>query len=188
MPKPAAARTASVPKEKKTPPQGFLSRNSVFPVLILLIVIVIVGIALAVGDTKDKPKPAAKDTVTGACGPYRHDGSVVIDGQKIFVEAARNSTEFEKGLAGRPCIPADQGMFFSFSKEGRYPFWMKGMKFPIDIVWITSGHRVAAIEVDEQPSTFPDKFVNKIPAMYVLELKANRSKELNMEIGSAVSF
>jgi uncharacterized protein len=80
-------------------------------------------------------------------------------------------------------------MFFAFTKPGQYPFWMKGMKFPIDIIWITSTHQVAAIEVNESPSTYPaSKFVNKIPAQYVLELKANRSKELRMAIGTAVSF
>jgi uncharacterized membrane protein (UPF0127 family) len=151
------------------------------------LVLAIAGLAIATA--KDQAKPKVAKVPSSACGPYRHDGTVVIDGQKIQTEVAKNSAEFDKGLAGRPCILPNQGMFFAFTKPGQYPFWMKGMKFPIDIIWITSTHQVAAIEVNESPSTYPaSKFVNKIPAQYVLELKANRSKELRMAIGTAVSF
>jgi uncharacterized membrane protein (UPF0127 family) len=155
----------------------------------MVVIAAVVVIALIVGDTKSSPKKNPHSTtVQTACGPYRRDGNVVINNHIIFVEQAKNSDEFEKGLAGRPCIPENQGMFFAFSKDDHYPFWMKGMKFPIDIVWITSGHSVAAIEVDESPSTYPDKFVNKIPAQYVLELKANLTTQLDLKLGSSVKF
>jgi len=155
----------------------------------MALIVAVIAVALIVGESKPATKSATNNSGSSACGPYRKDGVVIIDGQKINVETPKNSVDFEKGLAGRPCILPDQGMLFSFTKSGQYPFWMKGMKFPIDIIWITSTHKVAAIEVDEQPSTYPgSKFVNKIPAQYVLELKANRSKELRMDIGSAVSF
>jgi uncharacterized membrane protein (UPF0127 family) len=80
-------------------------------------------------------------------------------------------------------------MLFQFSKPGQLWIWMKDMKFPIDIVWIAPNHTVVGIEQDVQPSTYPDKFVNRDrPAQYVLELKANRSKELNINLGTPVSF
>jgi uncharacterized membrane protein (UPF0127 family) len=144
---------------------------------------------LVIGDSKSSTKKESNsNAVQTACGPYRRDGNVVIGGHVIYVEQAKNSAEFEKGLGGRPCIPSNQGMFFAFNKDDHYPFWMKDMKFPIDIVWITSGHSVAAIEVNEQPSTYPDKFVNKIPAQYVLELKANLTTQLGLKLGSSVKF
>lgn len=168
-----------------------LNTNYTIPVVILIGAIVAVVIALTVdGQKSPKPKPSlTKDnTVQTACGPYRKDGIVVIDGQDISVEVVRNQDELQKGLAGRPCILPNQGMLFAFSKSGQYPIWMKGMKFPIDIVWITAQRKVAAIEIDESPSTYPDKYVNKIPAEYVLELKAERSQELHMKIGSSIHF
>jgi len=181
MPKPAAARTALVRKFS-------VGKSFLVPIIILLIIAAVVTAALLVGDSKPKAKESSKSaTVQTDCGPYRHDGNVVIDNQVIYVEQAKNSDEFAKGLGGRPCIPSNQGMFFAFSKDGHYPFWMKGMKFPIDIVWITSGHSVAAIEVNHQPSD-QAPWTNKIPAQYVLELKANRSTELGMKLGSTVNF
>ncbi len=165
-----------------------LKISSLVPVIIVLAIVVAVIVALTIGGSKPKTSTLSKNTVNTACGPYRNDGSVVINGQKITIEIAKDSQEFDKGLAGRPCIPANQGMFFAFNRAGQYPFWMKGMKFPIDIIWITSAHRVAAIEINESPKTYPDKFVNKAPAQYVLELKANRSTELNLKIGTTVVF
>jgi uncharacterized membrane protein (UPF0127 family) len=165
-----------------------INPNYLAPAIILVVAAVVLVVVLVVGESKPKVAVKPKLQADTACGPYRQDGSVIINGQKINVEIPKNSDEFEKGLAGRPCILPNQGMFFAFKKDGQYPFWMKGMKFPIDIVWITSTHRVAAQEINESPKTYPDKFVNKIPAQYVLELKANRSKELRMEIGSTVQF
>jgi uncharacterized membrane protein (UPF0127 family) len=180
------AKASSLSSRFKT---AFKPSNYIRLAIVLLAVAAVV-IALVIGGdeskTAKKTKPAP--TTSSPCGPYRNDGNVLIDGQKITVEIARNAAEFDKGLGGRPCILPNQGMWFAFKAPGHYPFWMKDMKFPIDIVWITSTHRVAAIEVDEQPNTYPDKFVNQIPAQYVLELKANRSKELHMEIGTPVTF
>lgn len=166
----------------------FRINPSTVPIVILVVVAAAIAVALTVGDTKPKAPAKPKLQANMACGPYRQDGNVVIGGQKINVEIPKNSSEFEKGLGGRPCILPNQGMFFSFNRPGQYPFWMKDMKFPIDIIWITSAHRVAAIEVNESPRTYPDKFVNKTPAQFVLELKANRSKELNVSIGTVVAF
>ncbi|HET7528711.1 MAG TPA: DUF192 domain-containing protein [Candidatus Saccharimonadales bacterium] len=166
-----------------------LNTSYIVPAVILLGVVAAVIIALAVGEKKPAKPSAPKNTVVqSACGPYRKDGVVVIDGQDINVEVVKDQNELQKGLAGRTCILPDQGMLFAFTKPGQYPIWMKGMKFPIDIVWITADRKVAAIEVDESPSTYPDRFANKIPAQYVLELKANRSQELHMKIGSSVQF
>lgn len=189
MPRAGSARTALVRKSDKTPiHRSLLKSSQAVPIIIAVAIVLAVVIALTVGGSKPKAPTLSKNIVNTACGPYRKDGNVVIDGQKIIVEIAKNSEEFDKGLAGRPCITADQGMFFAFNRAGHYPFWMKGMKFPIDIIWITSAHRVAAIEVNESPNTYPDKFVNKTPAQYVLELRANRSTELHMSIGTSVTF
>lgn len=164
-----------------------ISGSKIIPTLLLIVIVAAVAVALAVGEKKPA-KPVLSKSISSVCGPYRKDGVVIIDGQKINVETPRDTDAFQKGLAGRPCILSNQGMLFTFTKDGQYPIWMKGMKFPIDIVWITSDYKVAAIEIDESPSTYPDKFVNKKPARYVLELKANRSQELHMDIGSSVQF
>jgi uncharacterized membrane protein (UPF0127 family) len=155
------------------------------PIVILIIAVLVVAIISGQDSTTETNKTAAK---TQSCGAYRDDRNVIIDHKTIKAEIPNSPTAYEKGLAGRPCILPDQGMLFIFTRDSQYPIWMKGMKFPIDIVWITSQKTVAAIEINEKPSTYPDKFVNRIPARYVLELKANRSRQLHMSLGTPVSF
>jgi uncharacterized protein len=84
-------------------------------------------------------------------------------------------------------------MLFSFSQPGYYRFWMKDMKFPIDIIWISPDHKVAGIERDVEPSTYFSKnpfFINDKDhiAQYVLELKANRSTDLHIALGTPIQF
>jgi uncharacterized membrane protein (UPF0127 family) len=206
MPKPAAEKTASAPKN--TPGSGFpftsvelghmkkfsFSRNMMVPGFIILAIVAAIIVALVVGaDEKSTPKSAGKNVQNTACGPYRNDRQVTIGNQAFNVEIARNQTEFAKGLAGRPCILPNQGMLFAFTQQGQYPFWMKGMNFPIDIVWINSAHKVAALEIGVEPSTYHSRnpyFENdpKHLAQFVLEIKANRARELHVTLGTPVNF
>ena len=44
--------------------------------------------------------------------------------------------ERSQGLSGRPNLAAGTGMLFVFEQAGSYAFWMKDMRFPLDMVWI----------------------------------------------------
>jgi uncharacterized protein len=164
-----------------------LAKKNILLIFAGIALIAIIAIALIVGPGATKKKAATTQS-SGPCGAYRHDAQVRVSGHTFDVELPKNSDAFAKGLGGRPCITSSEGMLFRFKKPGQYPFWMKGMKFPIDIIWIGADLKVAAIEVDETPSTYPDKFVNRKPAQSVLEIKANLSKELNINIGTPVTF
>ncbi len=123
------------------------------------------------------------------CGFYRNDKTVTISSTQIRAEVAQSPAEREKGLSGRRCIEPNQGMLFVFNKPGHYAFWMKDMNFPIDIVWIGPDHKIVGLEINVLPSSFPDRFVNKDnPAQYVLELQANRAKDLKIGLGTPVNF
>ena len=40
------------------------------------------------------------------------------------------------GLGNRSNIASDQAMLFIFDTSDRYGFWMKDMRFPIDMLWL----------------------------------------------------
>jgi uncharacterized membrane protein (UPF0127 family) len=119
---------------------------------------------------------------------YRHDTTVNINGESIAAEVAKTAGQQEKGLGGRACIGDDQAMLFTFDKPGVYPFWMKDMKFPIDIVWISPQHKAVTIKPNVDPSTYPDNFKSSAPAQYVLELEAGQANKLGMKPGTTVNF
>lgn len=167
-----------MPKPKIKLPKNF----TLIAAAVCLVAIVVLVIALG---GSSGTKTASKVTNT-QCGPYRTDKVISINGSDFNTEVANTTEQKDKGLSGRPCILPNQAMLFTFSKDGHYAFWMKDMKFPVDVVWITSGHRIAAIERNFAPSTYPERRGNKLPAQYVLELKANRTQELDASIGTIV--
>lgn len=52
------------------------------------------------------------------------------------VEVAGTDETRKLGLGGRESLASDSGMLFIFEKSAKRSFWMKGMKIPIDIIWI----------------------------------------------------
>ena len=123
------------------------------------------------------------------CGGYRKDKVIRIGSHKIDAEVVDTESSLEKGLGGRKCIGSDQGMLFVFKQPGVYSFGMRGMKFPIDMVWLGADRTVVWVERNVSPSTYPTNFFNRNdPAQYVLELKAGTARTLGLKIGAPVRF
>ncbi len=115
---------------------------------------------------------------------------VAIHGQKIFVEIADTEQKREKGLSERNSIGENEGMLFLFSQKGSYGFWMKDMRFPIDIVWI-NGDKIVGMErnLDPQIGTSEENlrvytFSGDIDK--VLEIKAGEIERLGLKEGDVV--
>jgi uncharacterized membrane protein (UPF0127 family) len=147
----------------------------------------VAGIILVLTLLSGQKQPAI--STNSRCGPYRTDKVIQVGSQQITAEVAASSAEQAKGLGGRPCIEANQGMLFMFDEPSSYSIWMKDTHFPIDIVWIGPDYRAVAIEVNVSPSTYPDRFVNKDkPAQYILELQVNRARSLGIDLGTPINF
>ena len=70
------------------------------------------------------------------------EGYVEIRGKQIAVEIADSRAEQEKGLGERDSLEWGKGMYFSYARPGFFGFWMKGMRFSIDIVFLREGRIV----------------------------------------------
>lgn len=113
---------------------------------------------------------------------YRHDKDIIISGQTLHLEVVQSQPETTKGLGGRSCIGTDQAMLFVLPPESDSRVWMKGMHFPIDIVWLND--RKEVIEVDENvaPDTYPQEFTpSGGTAHYILEMRDGRASQLHIE-------
>lgn len=110
---------------------------------------------------------------------------VVQIGNAVFeVEIAETPAKQAIGLSGQPGLPENKGMLFSFRNAGSYGFWMKGMRFPLDILWI-AGNKVVGIEknipADSAASYYPPEPVDK-----VLEINAGLADKLGIKTGDSV--
>ncbi len=79
-------------------------------------------------------------------------------------------------------------MLFSFPNEGIHQFWMRGMHFPIDILWFTSKGELCGIKEWAKPEDYPRTYTPECNARYVLEIPAGSVKAFHLEKGDTVDL
>ena len=110
---------------------------------------------------------------------------IIVGNVAVKVEIAASSAEKQEGLSGRNFMRKNSGMLFVFSQPDLYPFWMKDMKFPIDIIWLDENLRIINIEKNITPGSFPKKFTPQLPAKYALEVNNGWSDKNKIKEGMA---
>jgi uncharacterized membrane protein (UPF0127 family) len=121
----------------------------------------------------------------------------------IYVEVVNTPEKITLGLSGREKFKENQGMLFDFNPQlttetakaaGIRPnFWMKDMKFDLDIIWIKDKKIVGITKNVPKPS--PGQRNQDLPLYpapqpidMVLEVLAGWSDENKVEIGDEISL
>jgi uncharacterized membrane protein (UPF0127 family) len=113
-----------------------------------------------------------------------------IGSEKFTVEIADTPEKQIQGLMFREFIPDDFGMLFVHEVEDYRGFWMKNCKVHLDIIYLDRNKQIINMHINVPPckrepcKTYP----SEKPARYVLELRANRAKELNLKPGDSIFF
>jgi uncharacterized membrane protein (UPF0127 family) len=82
-------------------------------------------------------KPSVTATSSPQISPAGLKIATIYVGERPFnIEIAETYDQQSLGLGGRDELKPNTGMFFVFPSPSVQSFWMKDMKFPIDIVWI----------------------------------------------------
>lgn len=124
--------------------------------------------------------------------PFYNSGnprSVVIGGKTLDLSIAATEQSMAVGLSNRTSLPQDEGMLFMFTTPTTPAFWMKGMKFPIDIVWIKDTTIVsisASLPVPDStnyPTYSPKSEINR-----ALEINSGWAAAHNVKAGDKVEF
>lgn len=114
---------------------------------------------------------------------------IVIKNTTIPVELAVTAKEKERGLSNRNELKPGTGMLFLNDHKEVYPYWMKGMQFPLDFVWIDGNIVIDLIEnvpvslESNPPIIHPKSAVDKI-----LELNVGEIQRIGISIGDKVTF
>lgn len=111
---------------------------------------------------------------------------LTIHNHTYKLEQALTIAAQQKGLGGRAGMPAGDGMLFVFPRQGNQCFWMKGMRFSLDIIWVDSTKRVTAVEHGLAASTYPQTYCHD--GQYVIELDAGQAKTAGIRIGDSLNF
>lgn len=125
--------------------------------------------------------------------PQTQTSEVVIGGVKIKVDLATSPEKRRQGLGGREFLASDSGMLFIFEKPDRHAFWMKGLNFPLDFMWIRNRVIVDIIK-EAKPPTESQKdedlpiYLPQIPVDMVLEVTGGFVDSHNIKIGDNIEI
>jgi hypothetical protein len=91
-----------------------------------------------------------------------------------------------QGLGHRRELPEGQAMLFMMPLLEVQHFCMRGMQFPIDIIWIVQG-KIVGLE-KQVPPTFPGTLRSPQPVNYVLEVPGGFADRHGVKVGDQVSW
>ena len=97
-------------------------------------------------------------------------------------------------LSGRAYMEERRGILFIPNGPEIGPFWMRGMLFPLDFIWIGSNCRVVDVSayVSAPDSRTSDDSLRKYKsypsAAYTLEVNAGEANRFGIRVGDKVDF
>jgi uncharacterized protein len=112
----------------------------------------------------------------------------------MLVEVAIKPDDLERGLSGRDSLLAQSGMLFDLGSTRVPSFWMKGMRFPLDMIWIDETRSIVGVTPNvpvplaDTPDDQLQRYSPGVPVRYVLELNAGGAARFGMTNGQRVEF
>lgn len=102
---------------------------------------------------------------------------------------ADTDTELSQGLSGVETLRGDGGLLMKFDSDNTWGIWMKDMKVPLDIVWLSSDKKVVYTVKNASPELSTDViFTPKTKARYVIELPAGGVDKAGIKTGDQATF
>ncbi len=107
---------------------------------------------------------------------------------KVQVERADSVIEKQEGLMFRDKLADGHGMLFVNVETPS--FWMKNVKFPLDLIFISKDKKIVDIKQNFQPCPVENcpTYTATVAAKYVLEVNAGFVEKNQISIGDAISF
>jgi uncharacterized protein len=104
------------------------------------------------------------------------------------VEVASGILERQKGLSGRSSLPLGNGMLFILDSTAEHFFWMKGMEFPIDILFFDESRVLSEVLAGLQPCGDCVQYKAPQNTAYALEVNAGTAGSLGIKKGDRFVF
>src|SRR5919109_4362994 len=116
---------------------------------------------------------------------------VTVKGFELNADVPITSELMAKGLAVKNQLKENEAMLFIFKESAKHSFWMKDMKFPIDIIWLDSDGKVVHIEQNLQPCVsvlICTSYSPDIDSQYVLETVAGFTQRHDISVGTNIDI
>jgi uncharacterized protein len=117
--------------------------------------------------------------------------NVSLNGFPLVADISITGEQKTRGLSVKDTLNENEGMLFVFENEAEHIFWMKDMRFPIDIIWLDSNKTIIHIEHNVQPCSFGSFCPTYKPdgnSLYVLETVAGFANKYAIVQGTQAEF
>jgi hypothetical protein len=98
-------------------------------------------------------------------------------------EIVSDKKAMQQGLSGRPPMSDDRGMLFILDSSAEHFFWMKGMEFPIDILFFAEDKSLTEILPKLMPCKECPTYKAPVHTAYALEINAGLAEALGVKTG-----
>ena len=103
-------------------------------------------------------------------------------------EIADTIDKRQQGLSGKDALADTDAMVFVFNEPGNHCFWMKDMKFSIDMLWFDADKKLVYEKRDVSPDTYPQSFCPDKPAQYVVEVTSGVADKNQIQLGDSLDI
>ena len=107
--------------------------------------------------------------------------NAVVDAELVFA-----GPDAAHGLMGRAVLGVDSGMLFDLGRDSDHQFWMRGMRIPLDMIFLDGADRVVGIVENAQPGDETRRGVGGL-SRRVLEVNAGWAAEHGVAAGQRVT-
>jgi uncharacterized protein len=104
----------------------------------------------------------------------------------VKAETVQTPERLYLGLSYRTELPEGRGMLFLMPEMEVQTFCMRGMRLPLDFIWISEG-RVAGV-TRNVPATFPGELISPAPVTQVLEVPGGFADRHGIKTGDPVTW
>lgn len=150
---------------------------------LVLLAIVILGFSLTVAVTWMRDSRTISSNYEAT--------TITINDTTIHVRVPLTAAMQSLGLGGMSSLSPNEGMMWVYNPPQSVSFWMKGMKIPLDFIWICDG-RVIGITPNIPPpdGTLDTLTLYRPPSKVdrVLEVAAGFAASHDVAIGTAVDY
>lgn len=164
----------------------------IFRQLAVILLFAAVFLMLGCGDpTAELLEGLATRVASDGETPLPFEAELCVNEARIRVLVAGTLEERAAGLSGYAGLPEDAGMLFVFPEPQQPSFWMKGMRFALDIIWLRDG---TVVQIDASapppPPDTPDdqlpRYQPDEPVTHALELNAGAAERHGITVGTRI--
>lgn len=119
-----------------------------------------------------------------------HKYELMVGSDTRYLALADTTEKQNTGLSNINNISKKEGMLFIFNTDQRFPFWMKDVKFNLDMIFMDKEMKVNHIFRNTPPCGNDEcsLYVSPYPYRYVIELKGGEVEKLGIKVGDVLKI